>query len=76
MKTGVITTDTYLGHDTGHGHPEKADRVTVVIEHLKKHGDPLRWAITAIQASKANNCLKELKVEAVVITSESKSLDT
>ncbi len=47
-----------------------------VIEHLKKHGDPLRWAITAIQASKANNCLKELKVEAVVITSESKSLDT
>ena len=36
MKTGIITTDTYLGHDTGHGHPEKADRVTVVIKHLKK----------------------------------------
>ena len=36
MKTGILTTDTYLNHDTGSDHPEKADRVTVVIEHLKK----------------------------------------
>jgi acetoin utilization deacetylase AcuC-like enzyme len=36
MKTGIITTDTYLNHDTGQGHPERADRVTVVIKHLKK----------------------------------------
>ena len=36
MKTGIITTDTYLNHDTGEGHPERADRVTVVIDHLKK----------------------------------------
>jgi|TARA_B110000438_G_scaffold236372_1_gene233439 acetoin utilization deacetylase AcuC-like enzyme len=36
MKTGIITTDTYLNHNTGQGHPEKADRVTVVIDHLKK----------------------------------------
>ena len=36
MKTGIITTDTYLKHDTGQGHPERADRVTVVIDHLKK----------------------------------------
>jgi acetoin utilization deacetylase AcuC-like enzyme len=36
MKTGIITTDTYLNHDTGQGHPERADRVTVVINHLKK----------------------------------------
>ena len=36
MKTGIITTDTYLNHDTGIGHPEKADRVTVVIDCLKK----------------------------------------
>ena len=36
MKTGVIITDTYLNHDTGQGHPEKADRVTVIIDHLKK----------------------------------------
>ena len=36
MKTGIITTNTYLNHDTGQGHPERADRVTVVIDHLKK----------------------------------------
>ena len=36
MKTGLITTDTYLNHDTGQGHPERADRVTVIIDHLKK----------------------------------------
>ena len=36
MKTGIITTDTYLNHDTGQGHPEKADRVTVIIDHLKR----------------------------------------
>ncbi len=36
MKTGIITTNTYLNHDTGYGHPERADRVTVVIDHLKK----------------------------------------
>ena len=37
MKTGIITTDTYLNHDTGQGHPERPDRVSVVIENLKKN---------------------------------------
>jgi acetoin utilization deacetylase AcuC-like enzyme len=36
MKTGIIITDTYLNHDTGQGHPERADRVSAVIESLKK----------------------------------------
>ena len=36
MNTGILTTDTYLNHYTGQGHPEKADRVTVIIDHLKK----------------------------------------
>jgi len=36
VKTGIIITDTYLNHDTGQGHPERADRVTVIIDHLKK----------------------------------------
>jgi len=36
MKTGIITTDSYLNHNTGQGHPERADRVTVVLDHLKK----------------------------------------
>jgi acetoin utilization deacetylase AcuC-like enzyme len=36
LKTGIITTDTYLNHDTGQDHPERADRVTVIIKHLEK----------------------------------------
>jgi acetoin utilization deacetylase AcuC-like enzyme len=36
MKTGLISTDTYLNHYTGQDHPEKADRVTVILDHLKK----------------------------------------
>ncbi len=36
MKTGLITSDTYQNHDTGIGHPEKIDRVSVIIENFKK----------------------------------------
>jgi acetoin utilization deacetylase AcuC-like enzyme len=36
MKTGIITTDTYVDHNTGQGHPERADRVSAVIKSLKK----------------------------------------
>ena len=36
MKTGLISTDTYLNHNTGDGHPEKIDRVTAVIDNFKK----------------------------------------
>ena len=36
MKTCIITTDTYQNHDTGIGHPERIDRVTVVNEGLKR----------------------------------------
>ena len=36
MKTGLITSDTYQNHNTGDGHPEKIDRVKVVIDNLKK----------------------------------------
>ncbi len=36
MKTCILTTSSYLNHNTGLGHPERADRVTVVIDHLKK----------------------------------------
>ena len=36
MKTGIVTTDTYINHNTGQGHPENADRVSIVIENLKK----------------------------------------
>ena len=36
MKTGLITSDTYQNHNTGDGHPERIDRVTVVIDNFKK----------------------------------------
>ena len=36
MKTGLITSDTYQNHNTGDGHPEKIDRITVVIDNFKK----------------------------------------
>ena len=36
MKTGLITSDTYQNHNTGDGHPEKIDRVTAVIDNIKK----------------------------------------
>ena len=43
MKTGIVTTDTYLEHDTGQGHPERADRVSVIINNLKKFEKKLIW---------------------------------
>ena len=36
MKTGLITSNTYQYHDTGNGHPEKIDRVSVIIDNFKK----------------------------------------
>lgn len=36
MSTCIITTNTYQNHDTGIGHPERIDRVTVVNQGLKK----------------------------------------
>ena len=36
MKTCLITSGTYQNHNTGDGHPEKIDRVTVVIDNFKK----------------------------------------
>ena len=37
MSTAIITSDTSNDHLTGTGHPEKPDRVTVVINKLKKN---------------------------------------
>tara|TARA_Y100000992_G_scaffold4712_1_gene3015 strand:+ start:2384 stop:3313 length:930 start_codon:yes stop_codon:yes gene_type:complete len=36
VKTGLITSETYLDHDTGPGHPEQISRVTVINENFKK----------------------------------------
>ena len=67
MKTGILTTDTYLNHHTGQGHPEKADRVTVVIEHLKKLNSknlvwkkPEKFDLKYLKLVHDNNYLKNL----------------
>ena len=52
MKTGLITSDTYQNHNTGDGHPEKIDRVLVIIENFKKiNNKNLIWK----KPSKINN---------------------
>ena len=43
MKTAIITTDTFLNHNTGLGHPERADRVSVIVDNLKKLKKKLIW---------------------------------
>ena len=43
MKTGLITTSTFSNHNTGLGHPERADRVSVIIDNLKKFEKKLIW---------------------------------
>ena len=37
MKTAIFTSNTFLNHKTGTGHPEKSDRIKVVTERLKKN---------------------------------------
>jgi len=36
VKTGLITSNSYQNHNTGAGHPEKIDRVTVIINNFNK----------------------------------------
>ncbi|MBD1144518.1 histone deacetylase family protein [Pelagibacterales bacterium SAG-MED37] len=37
MGTCIMTTNTYMNHYTGNGHPERRDRVEVIINELKKN---------------------------------------
>ena len=56
-KTGLITSDTYQNHNTGDGHPEKIDRVSVVIDNFKKLDNKnLVWK----KPSKFNRSLLEI----------------
>jgi len=68
MRTGIITTDTYLNHYTGQGHPERADRVTVIIEHLKKlkfknliWKKPAKFDLKYLQLAHDRNYLNDVK---------------
>ena len=67
MKTGIITTDTYLNHDTGQDHPERADRVTVIIKHLEKLNykdliwrKPTKFDLMYLQLTHDKNYLKSV----------------
>ena len=66
MKTGIITTDSYLNHDTGQGHPERADRVSVVIENLKKNKKliwkkPLKFDKKYLKIAHKSNYIDEVE---------------
>jgi len=37
-KTGFVYSDIYLKHDTGAGHPERAERLTAIVSKLKRDG--------------------------------------
>jgi acetoin utilization deacetylase AcuC-like enzyme len=64
MKTGLITSDTYQNHNTGDGHPEKIDRVRVVIDNFKKlDNKDLVWN----KPSKFDRSLLELTPHSVYI---------
>ena len=65
MKTGLITTDTYQNHNTGDGHPEKIDRVTAVIDNLKKLNNknfiwkkPVRFDKSLLQITHSSDYIK------------------
>jgi len=66
VKTGIITTDTYLNHDTGQGHPERADRVSVIIENLKKNKKliwkkPLKFDTKYLKIAHKSNYIDEVE---------------
>ncbi len=66
MKTGIITTDSYLNHDTGQGHPERPDRVSVVIENLKKNKKliwkkPLRFDAKYLKIAHKSDYIDEVE---------------
>ena len=65
MKTGIITTDTYLNHNTGQGHPERADRVSVVIENLKNKKliwkKPLKFDNKYLKITHKSNYIDEVE---------------
>ena len=67
MKTAIITTSSYQNHDTGPGHPERIDRVTVVNEELKKFGKTIQWIeprefdFSILEFAHTKNYLNEIK---------------
>jgi len=66
VKTGIITTDSYLKHNTGQAHPERADRVKVIIENLKKNKKliwkkPLKFDLKYLKITHKPNYIDEVE---------------
>ena len=66
MKTGIITTESYLNHETGPGHPERADRVSGIIENLKKNKKlawkkPVKFDLKYLKITHNSNYINEVE---------------
>jgi len=51
MKTGIVTDDSYLEHDTGAGHPERPDRLRAIRRLIESEPSPDWLPIAARDAS-------------------------
>ena len=46
MRTGIVTDESFLAHDTGAGHPERPDRLRAIARLLDERASP-RWTSVA-----------------------------
>jgi len=66
MSTAVITSDSSLDHLTGNGHPEKPDRVSSVIDTLKREKNLIwdktkKFDETFLEITHSSNYVSEIK---------------
>ena len=61
MKTCIITTDTYLNHNTGLGHPENADRVSSLIQNASTNDQS--YILGSLKEEQAQSVIDLLKKE-------------
>ncbi len=66
MSTAVITSDSSLDHLTGNGHPEKPDRVSSVIDTLKRKKNLIwdkakKFDETFLEITHSSNYVSEIK---------------
>ena len=66
MKTAVITSKASITHFTGNGHPEQPERVTVVIDQLKKNkrllwDEPVNVDETYLNITHSKNYICDVK---------------
>ena len=42
---------------------------SLILDHLKKHGEPLRWSIVSITSTNNDSSERTLRVESILIVS-------